>query len=118
MSGATVASAAADLPSLTHMKEVAVDLTVLVVSDCPSIRPLRERLDLALTGRTDVSVTWREVADADEAVRFGMHGSPTVPVDGVDPLARPGRRPSLSCRVGALPSANHLREILAGATPA
>ncbi|MER6129404.1 thioredoxin family protein [Streptomyces sp. NPDC001795] len=95
-----------------------MELTVLVVRDCPSIRPLSERLELALNGRTDVSVTWREVADADEAEQLGMHGSPTLLVDGVDPLARPGQRPSLSCRVGALPSVDHLHQILAGTTPA
>jgi hypothetical protein len=34
-----------------------------------------------------------------EAVRAGMHGSPTLLIDGVDPFAEPRARPSLSCRL-------------------
>ena len=34
-----------------------------------------------------------------EAAEAGMHGSPTLLVDGVDPFAAPGQPPSLSCRL-------------------
>ncbi|KOV61821.1 hypothetical protein [Streptomyces sp. MMG1121] len=95
-----------------------MELTVLVVPECPHAAPLGERLALALQGRDDVTVTWREVADPEQAERLGMHGSPTLLVDGADPFARPGQEPSLSCRVGGLPSVERLREVVAGADPA
>ncbi|WP_225095067.1 thioredoxin family protein [Streptomyces sp. CoH27] len=90
-----------------------MELTVLVVPECPHTAPLRERLARALEGRADVTVTWHEVADPEEARRLGMHGSPTLLADGTDPFARPGQEPSLSCRVGALPSVRQLREVIA-----
>ena len=90
---------------------------MLVVPDCPSVRPLREHLECALKGREDVTVAWREVTEADEAERLGMHGSPTLLVDGVDPHTHPGQAPSLSCKVGALPSVDQIREVLAQAAP-
>src|SRR5262249_15913262 len=41
----------------------------------------------------------REIADEREAAQAGMHGSPTLLIDGVDPFAAPGQPPSLSCRL-------------------
>jgi hypothetical protein len=57
------------------------------------------------------------IASAREAAAAGMHGSPTLLVDGADPFARPGEAASLSCRLyrggaGGLPSAAALREVL------
>ena len=34
-----------------------------------------------------------------DASRLGMHGSPTLLINGVDPFAAPGTPASLSCRV-------------------
>ncbi|MGN5381483.1 hypothetical protein BIV25_08615 [Streptomyces sp. MUSC 14] len=90
-----------------------MELTVLVVPECPHTAPLRERLTRVLQGCTDVTVTWREVTDPEEAERLGMHGSPTLLVDGADPFARPDEEPSLSCRVLGLPSPDRLRRALA-----
>jgi hypothetical protein len=39
------------------------------------------------------------VQDEAEASRLGMHGSPTLLINGVDPFAAPGTPASLSCRV-------------------
>jgi hypothetical protein len=41
----------------------------------------------------------RQVTSLEEADRFGMHGSPTIRVEGRDPFAGPDARPSLSCRL-------------------
>ncbi|MEU6068832.1 MULTISPECIES: DsbA family protein [Streptomyces] len=94
-----------------------MDLTVLVVPACPHTALLRERLALALKERPDTEVTWREITDVQEAERLGMHGSPTLLINGVDPLAPPGQAPSLSCRVGALPSVDQLRALFTEAAP-
>ncbi len=82
-----------------------MELTVLTVPDCPNAAAFEERLAAALAGRP---------ADA------GMHGSPTLLIDGTDPFAAPGQPPSLSCRLyrdaagrtGAVPSVQELRRVL------
>ncbi|SOE06621.1 alkylmercury lyase family protein [Streptomyces sp. Ag109_G2-15] len=97
---------------------------MLTVPDCPNGPVLRERLILALAGRTDVKLTEHVVDDQAEAERRGMHGSPTLLVDGHDPFAAPGTAASVSCRlyrgtdgrVGGAPSVAELRRVLG--TPA
>ncbi|MGH3303756.1 MAG: alkylmercury lyase family protein [Streptosporangiaceae bacterium] len=74
-------------------------LIVLAVPDCPSAKLLDQRLAMVLQGRRDVTVSRRVVEDLDGAARRGMHGSPTLLVDGIDPLAEPGQEPSVSCRL-------------------
>ena len=93
-----------------------MELIVLVVPDCPHSTLLHERLDLALEQLPETTVTWHEVTDAEEAERLGMHGSPTLLMDGVDPQARPGETASLSCRLGDVPSVDQIRALLTKAT--
>ncbi|MGW1073025.1 hypothetical protein [Streptomyces sp. NPDC002537] len=93
---------------------------MLTVPDCPNGPVLRERLALALAGRTDVEFTEHVVDDQAEAERRGMHGSPTLLVDGHDPFAAPGAAASVSCRlyrgadgrVDGAPSIEELRRVL------
>ena len=75
-----------------------MQLTVLVVPDCPHASLLDQRLAAALTDQPDVTVTRRTVTDLDQAEQWGMRGSPTLLVDGTDPFAA-GQWPSLSCRL-------------------
>ncbi|MFH9550689.1 thioredoxin family protein [Streptomyces sp. NPDC017435] len=86
-----------------------MELTVLVVPSCPHTPLLRERLDEALADRSDVTVVWREITNPEDAGSAGMHGSPTLLFDGVDPFSPPGRPPSLSCRLGDLPTMDEIR---------
>jgi Phage integrase, N-terminal SAM-like domain len=66
----------------------------------------------------------REIADEREAAEAGMHGSPTLLVNGTDPFTAPGQPPSLSCRLyrdvegrpGPAPSVEALRRALAAAS--
>lgn len=76
-----------------------MELTLLTVPACPNATAFEERLATALAGRPDTAVRRREVADEREAAEAGMHGSPTLLIDGVDPFAAPGQPPSLSCRL-------------------
>ena len=86
--------------------------------DCPNALLLTERLARVLEGRRDVTVSRQTIADEDAAVRWGMHGSPTLLVDGTDPFADPGEPASLSCRlyrdgdgqVDGAPSVGQLRQ--------
>jgi len=95
-------------------------LTVLAVPDCPNAPVLGDRLAAVLDGRPGVSVSHQVISDEDEAERWGLHGSPTLLIDGVDPFGEPGQPPSLSCRlyrddngkVSGAPSADRLRRAI------
>jgi hypothetical protein len=100
-----------------------MQVTVLAVPDCPHLPVLDERLTEALDGLSAVTVSSRLIATEDEAARCGMHGSPTIVIDGLDPFARPGQPASVSCRLyrdsdgrtGGAPSVSQLRSALATA---
>jgi len=76
-----------------------MQLTVLAEPGCPNAPLLKDRLTAVLDGRADVSVSQQVISDEGEAARWGMHGSPTLLIDGVDPFAEPGQVPSMSCRL-------------------
>jgi hypothetical protein len=75
-----------------------IELMVLAVPGCPNLPLLEQRLAGALAGRPAVMVR-RLIADADEAARCGMCGSPTLLVNGQDPFAVPGAGPAMACRM-------------------
>lgn len=94
---------------------------MLTVPDCPNAPLVRERITAALDGMpADVELV--EVRQEAEAARWGMTGSPTVLVDGVDPFAVAGAPASVSCRLyrdeegraGGAPSVEALRQAFAG----
>lgn len=97
-----------------------MELTLLTVPACPNAAVFEERLAAALADHPDTVVRHREVTDEREAVEAGMHGSPTLLVDGEDPFAAPGQPPSLSCRLyqdatghaDAAPPVDALRQVL------
>jgi hypothetical protein len=76
-----------------------MELTLLTVQACPNAAAFEERLTAALAGHPGAVVHRREVADELEAATVGMHWSPTLLVDGVDPFAAPDQPPSMSCRL-------------------
>jgi hypothetical protein len=100
-----------------------MELTLLTVPACPNAAAFEERLAVALAGHPGAVLRRREVADEREAAEAGMHGSPTLLIDGVDPFAAPGEAPNLSCRLyrdaaghtGRAPSVAALRQALAAA---
>ncbi len=100
-----------------------MELTLLTVPACPNAAAFEERLAAALGGHPGAVVRRREVANEREAAQAGMHGSPTLLIDGVDPFAGPDEAPSLSCRlfrdaaggVGRAPSVEAIRQALAEA---
>lgn len=100
-----------------------MELILLAVPDCPNAAVLEERLAAVLAGHPEIVVRRREVSDEQAAVQAGMHGSPTLLVNGADPFAPPGRAPSLSCRLYRdtagrpvpAPSVRALREALEAA---
>jgi Alkylmercury lyase len=97
-----------------------MDLTVLAVPGCPNAPVLGGRLAAVVDDRAGVSVAHQVVSDEGEAARWGMHGSPTLLIDGVDPFAEPGQPASMSCRLyrgddgrtSGAPSAGQLRQAI------
>ncbi|GII54152.1 hypothetical protein Pth03_25410 [Planotetraspora thailandica] len=97
-----------------------LELTVLTVPDCPNDPVMLERLAEVLADHPGVQVVRQVVRDEGDAARFGMHGSPTLLVNGVDPFAAPGTPASMSCRIyrdetgqtGGAPSVAALRRAL------
>lgn len=97
-----------------------MELTLLTVPDCPHGPLIEARLAEALTGRAEVGLRRQVVETPEDARRFGMCGSPTLLIDGVDPFAAPGARPGLSCRLyrdsqghlDGAPTASALRTVL------
>ncbi|WP_026413316.1 hypothetical protein [Actinomadura oligospora] len=76
-----------------------MELTVVTVPDCPNGPVLEERLALVLADGPPVTVRRQEVRTEDEAERWGMHGSPTLLIDGHDPFATPDTPVTLACRL-------------------
>jgi hypothetical protein len=97
-----------------------MQLTVLTVPDCPHAAAFEERLAAALAGHPAAVVRRRVITGEHEAAEAGMHGSPTLLINGIDPFAAPDQPPSLSCRLyrdasgrtEAVPSVAELRRVL------
>ncbi len=95
-------------------------LTVLAEPTCPNAPVLEDRLAAVLDDRVGVSVSRQVISDESEAARWGMHGSPTLLIDGADPFVEPGQLPSMSCRLcrddngqtSGAPSADQLRQVI------
>lgn len=54
---------------------------------------------LLAAGITDAEITERLITNDAEAHALGMHGSPTILIDGHDPFVEAGTSPSMSCRL-------------------
>jgi hypothetical protein len=95
-------------------------VTVLGVPGCPHLPLLEKRLAQVLDSLPGVAVSCQVIATEDEAARSGMHGSPTILIDGIDPFAEPGQPASVSCRLyrdsdgrtDGAPSVRQLRDAL------
>ena len=103
-----------------------MQLTVLAVPGCPNAPVLEDRLAAVLDGRAGVWVSLQVVSEEGETAGWGMHGSPTLLIDGVDPFAEPGQAPGMSCRLyrdengqlSGAPSVGQLRQAIGQALAA
>jgi len=76
------------MPGMSAQTGPAVDVTVVVMTDCPHADLAATRLRQALTnlGRDATTFTTVVVASAKDADQAGLRGSPTFLVDGRDPF--------------------------------
>ena len=100
-----------------------MELTLLTIPDCPNATAFEERLATVLAGYPGAVVHRRVIGDERAAAEAGMHGSPTLLINGADPFAPAGQAPSLACRLyrdaaghaAPAPSAEALRQAIAAA---
>jgi hypothetical protein len=92
------------------------------VRDCPNLPPMLDRIARV----TDLPVITRVVESDAEAATFGMAGSPTLLIDGVDPFAASDVHDrGISCRlyrdqedrIVAVPTVEQLRDAIVAAGP-
>ena len=77
-----------------------VRIVLLHVPDCPNLALTRDRILEALdVAEIVASVDEVEVATVESAADVGMHGSPTILIDGVDPFDAGSSEASMSCRL-------------------
>lgn len=76
-------------------------IELLTVTGCPNSAVIEQRLAEALAGLVDVDleVERRVVDTVAEAEQYGMHGSPTLLIDGRDPFTAPDTPATVSCRL-------------------
>ncbi|MGZ4588209.1 MAG: thioredoxin family protein [Mycobacteriaceae bacterium] len=81
-----------------------MDIELLVLRDCPNQDAAAELIRTAVAD-ADVNATIRRtiIDNPDQAQRRAFTGSPTILVNGADPLAWHGAPPGLSCRLYATP---------------
>lgn len=83
-----------------------VDVEVLTVTDCPHRDLTMDRVLEALdrVESPKARVTERVIDDPADALVAGMHGSPTILIDGHDPFAADTIEASVSCRLYPTPT--------------
>ena len=120
------ATATVDAQLTGSMGNVMMEIMVLAVPGCPNAPVLEARLAEALAGRPPVTVIRQVIADEREAARWGMHGSPTLLINGHDPFTDAGTaEPAVACRLyrgedgrlAGAPSVAALRRVLDQAGP-
>ncbi|MEV0373715.1 hypothetical protein AB0I10_28555 [Streptomyces sp. NPDC050636] len=75
-----------------------MDLVVLAVPDCPNFAAMLKHLEQVLP-EDAAPPEVRVITTEEEAGRYGMHGSPTLLINGIDPFATPDTTAGVSCRI-------------------
>lgn len=98
-----------------------MEIILQYFNGCPNWEVLDQRLAEVVNDRSDVRVIRQLVGTAEDAVRLGFHGSPTVLVDGIDPFADERTHVGLACRmfrtpagIAGSPTVEQLREAISG----
>ncbi len=76
-----------------------IEIVVLSVPDCPNAAVALSRSLEAAAQAEGATVRSRVVESEDDARTLGMHGSPTITIDGVDRFGEPDEVPQLACRI-------------------
>lgn len=75
-----------------------MDVTLLYFDGCPNWEATDQHLR-ALADEFDLQISYRKIESPEEADEVDFRGSPTVLLDGHDPLATGDELVGLSCRI-------------------
>jgi 2-hydroxychromene-2-carboxylate isomerase len=103
--GAVAVAVTAWVTSARWADDGGVDLRLLYFDVCPNWTVAEQRLRSALAqvGLPGQQIQHVLVATSEDAVRYGLVGSPTILIDGHDPFASGHEQPALACRVFSTP---------------
>ena len=89
-------------------------VSIVYREDCPCLAATRANVDaaLALLGKSHLQVELVPLGSEDGARRESMHGSPTVLVNGRDPLSPFAAATTLACRPEGAPTIRQLLDAL------
>lgn len=86
------------------MPAIAVDIELLVKPDCPNDASAAELITNAVADtRMKATITHTIIASQAQSRQRGFTGSPSIPLNGLDPFVRPDAPPALSCRLYTTP---------------
>ena len=96
-----------------------MEITIVYFEGCPHAELAERHVRAAVDEGAEVAIRMRMVDNAEQADAAGMHGSPTILVDGRDPFSRPDEPTSWACRLfetpdgfDGAPTTDQLRELL------
>ena len=93
-----------DLVSRYNVYGSEVEITLQYFDGCPNWSIAADRLATIASERPGITLHHRLVETLYEAESIGFRGSPSILVDGVDPLADPSAPVGLACRVYMTPA--------------
>ena len=76
-----------------------MEVRILYFDDCPNVGLAEERVRDLAAGDPEIRVARQRVADPADAAAAGLHGSPTILIEGVDPFVEAGTGASWDCQV-------------------
>ena len=89
-----------------------MEVRILYFEDCPNVGLAEQRVRDLAAGDPEIRVARQRVADPADAAAAGLHGSPTILIDGVDVMRRRSEVPTGdACRLD-LPTPQDIREAL------
>lgn len=99
-----------------------MDITLQYFDGCPNWKTTQAHLSTLAAEGLDFTVHPQPITNHEAAVDAGFRGSPTVLVDGIDPLADKDTPVGLACRIyrtenqiAGSPSLSQLRTVISAA---
>jgi hypothetical protein len=74
-------------------------VTLQYFDGCPNWKETEAHIETLRSEGFDLTLDRQLIETPETAERYGFRGSPTVLIDGVDPLTKPDAPVGLSCRV-------------------
>jgi hypothetical protein len=80
-----------------------VEVRILYVEDCPNVGVAERRVREVADGDPEIHIVRQRIVDPADAEAAGLHGSPTILIDGIDRFVPPDAERVWACRVFVTP---------------